>query len=140
MRSPHSSLFTGFSFCHPMYDDKHMLIVVQHATASTLNDQEAIAIFLLLPKWTGSNAHACTKPALTTKMFATFLEISQRQKCATCHSSTSKAKHHPCQKQHQGMQVPVVKKKAYQGATCNKPPILVKNKNETYQQRQSGIL
>ena len=34
-----------------MYDDKHMLKVVQHATASALNYQEATATFLLLPNW-----------------------------------------------------------------------------------------
>jgi hypothetical protein len=27
-----STQFTGFSICHPMYDDKHMLKVVQHAS------------------------------------------------------------------------------------------------------------
>ena len=36
-----------------------------------------------------------TKAAQATRMFALFLEISQRQKCATCHSSTSKTSHHP---------------------------------------------
>jgi hypothetical protein len=28
--------FTGFSICHPMYDDRHMLKAVQHATATVL--------------------------------------------------------------------------------------------------------
>jgi len=46
--------------------------------------------------WSQNQSHF-TKPALTTKMFAFDFEISQRQKCATCHSSTSKAKHNPCQ-------------------------------------------
>jgi len=32
-----------------MYDTKHMLKVVQHATASAFNNQEATATFLLLP-------------------------------------------------------------------------------------------
>jgi len=41
--------FTGFSICHSMYDDKHMLKVVQHATAFALNNQVATAIFMLLP-------------------------------------------------------------------------------------------
>ena len=36
-----------------MYDDKHMLKVVQHATASALNSQEATATFLLLPNLDG---------------------------------------------------------------------------------------
>ena len=40
---------------------------------------------------------------MTTRMFVLFLEISQRRACATCHSFTSKAKYHPCQKQ-QGLQ------------------------------------
>jgi hypothetical protein len=34
-----------------MYDDKHMLKVVQHATVSALNNHEATATFLLLPNW-----------------------------------------------------------------------------------------
>ena len=34
--------------CHLMYDDKHMLKVVQHATASAFYNQEATATFLLL--------------------------------------------------------------------------------------------
>jgi hypothetical protein len=38
-----------FSIYHPKYDDKHMLKVVQHATAPALNNQEATATFLLLP-------------------------------------------------------------------------------------------
>jgi len=46
-----SAQFIRFSICHPMYDDKHMLKVVQHATASALNNQEATATFLLLPNW-----------------------------------------------------------------------------------------
>jgi hypothetical protein len=34
-----------------MYDAKHMLKEVQHATTSALNNQEANATFLLLPNW-----------------------------------------------------------------------------------------
>jgi hypothetical protein len=32
---------TGFSICHPMYDNKHMLKVVQDANASALHCQKA---------------------------------------------------------------------------------------------------
>jgi hypothetical protein len=40
---------------------------------------------------------------LSQPPLALFLEVSQKQKCTTCHSFTSKAKYHPCQKQ-QGYQ------------------------------------
>jgi hypothetical protein len=97
-----STQFTGFSICHRKYDDKHTFKVVQHTTASSLNNQEAIATFMLLPNWVETAPTLFTKPALATRMrmFALFLEIPQRKKCATCHSSTSKAKHQFCQKQH----------------------------------------
>jgi hypothetical protein len=65
-----STQFTGFSICHPIYDDKHILKVVQHATAFALNNQVATAIFILLPNWMENSIHAFTKPALTTRMFA----------------------------------------------------------------------
>ena len=48
-----------------------------------------------------------TTHALTRRMFVLFLETSQWKECATCHSSTSKSKHHPCQKQ-LGMHILVV--------------------------------
>ena len=83
-----------------MNDDKHMLKVVQHATASALNNQEATATFLLLPNWMENSTNApCawsgsvvlrgwdttldtppgiptlfTKPSLTARMFALILE------------------------------------------------------------------
>jgi hypothetical protein len=41
-----------------MYDDKHMLKVVQNATASALNNQEATATFLLLPNWMENSTSA----------------------------------------------------------------------------------
>jgi hypothetical protein len=41
-----STQFTGISIRHSMYDDKHMLKIVQYATASALNNQEAIATLL----------------------------------------------------------------------------------------------
>ena len=42
-----STQFIGFSICHPMYDDKRMLKIVQRANASALNnDQEATATLL----------------------------------------------------------------------------------------------
>ena len=80
VRSPHSSQNSP-PICHPMYDDKHMLEVVQHATASALNNQEATATFLLLPNWMESSTSAFTKTALTTRMFAISLELSPEKVC-----------------------------------------------------------
>jgi hypothetical protein len=65
-----STQFTGFSICHPMYDNKHMLKVGQHATASALINQEATATFLLLPNWMENSITSFNKPAPTTRMFA----------------------------------------------------------------------
>jgi len=95
-----SILFTGFFICHPKHDDdKQILIIMQHATASALNDQEGTAIILLLQIEKKKAPMPFTKPALTTKMFALFSELSQKQKLAIRHSYTSIAKYHPCQKQ-----------------------------------------
>jgi hypothetical protein len=56
-----------------MYDDKYMLEVVQHETASALNNQGATTTFLLLPNWCMKTAPTLfTKPSLTTRMFALF--------------------------------------------------------------------
>jgi hypothetical protein len=52
-----------------------MLKVVQPATASALNNQEATATFLLLPDWMENSTNAFTKPALTIRMSALSLEI-----------------------------------------------------------------
>ena len=104
-----------------------MLKVVQPATASALNNQEATATFLLLPDWMENSTNAFTKPALTTRMFALFLETSKRQKCATCHSSTSsKAKHHPCQMQHGAAHLSSLNKAAREQLITNKPSWLEK--------------
>ena len=75
-----STQFIGFSICYPVYDDKEMLKVAQHATAPALLNQKAAATFLLLPNWMENSTNAF-----------------HRRACATCHSYTSKAKH---QKQH----------------------------------------
>jgi len=84
-----------------MYDNKHMLKVVQHATASALNNQEATATFvLLLPNWLENSTNAFHNTCADNKDVCTILEVSQRQKCNRCHSYTSKAKHHPRQWQH----------------------------------------
>jgi hypothetical protein len=44
-----------------MCDDKHMLKVVQHATASALNNQEATITFLLLLNWMENSTNAFHK-------------------------------------------------------------------------------
>jgi hypothetical protein len=61
-----------------MYDNKHMLKVVQHATVCALNNQKATAIFLLLPNWMENSTTFSQK--LRTRMSALSLEIGN---CAT---------------------------------------------------------
>ena len=95
-----SKLFTGFSICHPMYDNTHMLKVVHYATASASNNQEASASFLLFPNWMENSTNGFHITVTDNKDVCTFLGNIPKRKCATRHSSTSKAKHHPCQKQH----------------------------------------
>jgi hypothetical protein len=56
-----------------MYDDKHMLKVVQHATASALNNQEATATFLLLPNRTEYSTNAFHKTCTDNKDVCTIL-------------------------------------------------------------------
>jgi hypothetical protein len=86
-----------------MYDDKHMLKVVQHATASALNNQEATTNFLLLPNWMENSNNAFHKINLHWQQGCLhYFWKYPRSKCATCHSYISKAKHHPCLKQHDG--------------------------------------
>jgi len=126
-----STQFTGFSICHPMYDNKHMLKVVQHATASALKNQEATATFLLLPNWMKTAPTLFTKPALATRMFALYLEISQRQKYATCHSSPAKQNTTPA-RSNMGHTHPSRQEQSCQGATYyNQSSWLEKLKNKT---------
>ena len=89
--------FAGSSFCHPVYDNKHMLKVEQHPTASALiliSKRQPLLSYCSKTGWKTAPT-LFRKLALTTRMFALYWE-----KCTTCHSSTSKAKHYPCQKQH----------------------------------------
>ncbi len=57
--NPFANKFTGFSVCHPLYDDSVMLNMVHHAIYSSLSTESATATFLLLPNWKGLNANAC---------------------------------------------------------------------------------
>jgi len=56
--NPLATEFTGFSVCHPLYDDSVMLNMVRHAIYSSLSTESATATFLLLPNWKGLNADA----------------------------------------------------------------------------------
>ncbi len=51
--NPFSTQFTGFSVCHPIYDDKTMNCVMRHAIFSATINPEAMATFLFLPSWGG---------------------------------------------------------------------------------------
>jgi len=67
-----STQFTGFSICHhPMYDNKHMLKVVQHATASASNNQEATTYFLLLPDCMENSTNAFHQICINNKNVCT---------------------------------------------------------------------
>ncbi len=48
-----SSSFSGFSICHPIYDDDVMHLTLRHAIYSTINSPRGIptATFVLLPCW-----------------------------------------------------------------------------------------
>jgi len=75
-----STQFTGFSICHPMYDNKHMLKVVQHATASALNNQEATATFLQLSNWMENSTNALHKTCTDDKDVCTILGYIPKKK------------------------------------------------------------
>jgi len=49
--------FTGFSVCHPLYEDSVMLNMVHHAIYSSFSTDSATATFLLNPNWKGLNAN-----------------------------------------------------------------------------------
>eukprot|EP00983_Pelagomonas_calceolata_P009873 319633-Pelagomonas_calceolata.AAC.1 len=45
--------FSGFSSCHPIYDDHVMHIILKHAIYSAILQTDATATFMLLPSWGG---------------------------------------------------------------------------------------
>jgi len=47
--NPLATKFTGFSVCHPLYNNSSMLNMVRHAIYSSLSTESATATFLLLP-------------------------------------------------------------------------------------------
>ncbi len=49
-----SSQFTGFSVCHPIYNEHTMNLSLRHAIHSAILSTEAIATFMFLPSWNGS--------------------------------------------------------------------------------------
>jgi hypothetical protein len=54
-----------------MYDNKHMLKVVQHATASASNNQEATTYFLLLPDCMENSTNAFHQICINNKNVCT---------------------------------------------------------------------
>jgi len=48
-----SSKFSGFSLCHPVYDDQIMHRVLRHAIYSAIVHANATATFMFLPNWGG---------------------------------------------------------------------------------------
>jgi len=47
--NPLATKFTGFTVCHPLYNNSIMLNMVRHAIYSSLSTESATATFLLLP-------------------------------------------------------------------------------------------
>jgi hypothetical protein len=114
--------------------------VVQHATASALNNQEATAAFLLLPTWMENSTNAFHKMRTDNKDVCTILGNIPKTMCATCHSSTSKAKHYPAPARSNMGHTPLSSlEQSCQGATYYKLPILVREINKTFHQQQSRI-
>jgi hypothetical protein len=50
--------FTGFSICHPVYDDTKMLKCVQHSLRSAMCSKLPTATFLFLPNWENKSINA----------------------------------------------------------------------------------
>jgi len=48
-----SSKFSGFSICHPIYDDDVMYRTLKHAIYSAMEQSHATATFMFLPSWGG---------------------------------------------------------------------------------------
>jgi hypothetical protein len=46
-----SSRFSGFSICHPIYDDKTMLLATRHAIYPAAVSTEETATIMLLSSW-----------------------------------------------------------------------------------------
>ena len=116
-----STQFSGFSICHPMYDEKHMLKVVQHATASTLKNQEATATFLLLPNWMENSTNAFHKTCTDNKDVCTILRNIPKVSHATplpAKQNTTPASSNI------GHAHPSSLGQSCQGATYHKQPIL----------------
>jgi hypothetical protein len=51
MHNAFSSKFSGFSVCHPIYDEGIMTQALQHAIYSAILNTEATATFMFLPAW-----------------------------------------------------------------------------------------
>ena len=50
--------FTGFSICHPVYDDIKMLKCVQHSLRSAMCGKLPTATFLFIPNWENKSINA----------------------------------------------------------------------------------
>ena len=51
--------YTGFSICHPVYDDTKMLMCVQRSLRSAMCSELPTATFLFLPNWENKSINAC---------------------------------------------------------------------------------
>jgi hypothetical protein len=132
-----STQFTGFCICYLMYDDKHMLKVVQHATASALNNQEATTTFLLLPDWMENSTNTFHKTYPDNKDICTILENIPRTKVRHMPLLYQGCKTPLLSEATWGIHILLVWNKAAREPTNNPTR---KIKQVAYHQRQSEIL
>jgi len=70
---PLATKFTGFSMCHPIYDDGDMLDLIKHALHSSLAAQTATATNMFLPNWKGMSTNAYMKVVINHPESCTIL-------------------------------------------------------------------
>jgi len=72
--------FTGFSICHPVYDDTKMLKCVQHSLRSAMCSELPTATFLFLPNWENKSINACRALVQDNPKYCTTLGFIPRTK------------------------------------------------------------
>ena len=85
--NPLATKFTGFSICHPMYDDEVMLKWAKHALKSAITTTKPTTTFMLLPNWKGMGTSAYTKLVRENPGFCATLAIIPKSSVTYDHQS-----------------------------------------------------
>ena len=72
--------FTGFSICHPVYDDTKMLKCVQHSLQSAMCNEVPTATFLILPNWENKSINAYRALVRYNPKYCTTLDFIPKTK------------------------------------------------------------